>query len=103
MTKDRKFKFRFLIVTDNYTFVDQQVHSYIFINIGSCYATINNNYKLNFQKNPAISGIPNSTYVEPLLAGEKTAQEYKLIFDPTSQPVDRAVQVIMKIEVLDGK
>jgi hypothetical protein len=100
--KDRKFKFKFLIISDNITFVDQQVHQFSFINIGSAFATINNSFTLLSPK--AIGYVPNNTtYTESFASGEKTAQEYKIIFDPTSRPDERLIQVIMKIEILDGK
>lgn len=100
--KDRKFKFKFLLITDNITFVDQQVHQFSFINIGASFATINNSFLLNSPK--VIGYVPNnSTYTESFTSGEKTAQEYKIIFDPNSLPDERLIQVIMKIEILDGK
>jgi len=98
---DRKFKFKFIVITEDYIFVDQQVHSYSFTNIGTAKATINNGFILNSALDPTIAGFHNNVYNEPLLAGEKTAQEYKVIFDPTSRPENRAIQVIQKIEVFD--
>jgi hypothetical protein len=89
----KKFTFRFITITEDTIFTDQNVWAWKFLNIGKADAKINNGYPLN--KAGEISAI----FEEPLNTNEKTAQGYKIIFDPTSVPEDRSVLVQQKFLV----
>lgn len=97
MDTTRKFKFKFLIITEDTTLIDQNVTSWTFTNIGKTPAIINNGFFLAPQTNFAY---PNAIYSENLGTNEKTAQGYKIVFY-SGNPEDRKIQVVMKIEVRD--
>lgn len=97
MDTTRKFKFKFLIITEDVTLIDQNVWSWTFINNGDAPATINNNFFLA----PKGTNQPTQVFSENLNANEKTAQSYKIVFNGIGGPGARNIQCIMKVEVKD--
>ena len=90
----KKFKYEFLVIDRDKKFNDQNVHSFRFVNIGETNAIINNGFQLQA---PQTS---NANYIfdEGIVAGEKTAQGYSVVFK-SKAGFKNAVQVIMKVEV----
>ena len=97
MTKDRKYKFNFLLIDQDVRLVDQNVIEWRFINIGEVDAVINNNFLLEA---PKLSLFANTIYDENLKTNQKTAQSYSIVFKKNTQRIPK-IQVIQKIEVFD--
>lgn len=99
MTKDRKYKFNFLLIDQDIRIVDQNVIEYRFVNIGEVDATINNNFLLQ-GSNPNTN--IQRVFDEAMKTDQKTAQSYSIVFDQNAQEnAIKKIQVIQKIEVLD--
>lgn len=90
----KKFKYEFLVIDRDKKFNDQNVHSWRFVNIGETNAIINNSFQLQAPQTV------NANYIfdEGIVAGEKTAQGYSIVFKNVATKKN-AVQVIMKVEV----
>lgn len=98
MEKDRKFKFEFLLITDNTPkLVDQNVIQFSFINKGTQAVYINNQL---FLRGAQLVTNTFDFFTEPVSNGEKTAQSYSIIFNEVPNAT-KILQVIMKIEVFD--
>lgn len=92
----RKYKFNFRLITNDTTVSDQNVTSFKFINLGEQNVTINNQLLLQgIQANT-----PPQYFDEGLSTGEKTAQEYKIVFSRTANKTN-LLQLIERIEVQD--
>jgi len=97
MEKDRKYKFEFLLISDNTPkLMDQNVISFQFINKGTQAVLINNQLLL---RGAQIATNTFDYFFENLGAGEKTAQSYSIIFADVPNAT-KVLQVIMKIEVV---
>ena len=98
MIKDRKFKFEFLLITDNTPkLLDQNVIQFTFINKGSQAVLLNNQLLL---RGGQAGSNTFDMFIEPVGTGEKTAQGYSIIFAELPNAT-KVLQVIMKIEVFD--
>jgi len=97
MTKDRKYKFNFLLIDQDVRLVDQNVIEWRFINIGAVDAVINNNFLLEA---PKLSLFAQTIYDENLKTNQKTAQSYSIVFQKNTGRLPK-IQVIQKIEVFD--
>ena len=99
MDKIRKYKFEFIIITNDTYIVDQNATSYEFINKGNNKVTINNQLVLLKYE------LPNppffDSYKEMIYTNEKTAQGYNIVFDKLNPVSVNLLQVIKKIEVFD--
>lgn len=96
MDKIRKYKFEFIIITNDTYIVDQNATSYEFINKGDNNVTINNQLVL-LLKNPPFF----DSYKEMIYTNEKTAQGYNIVFEKRNPISANILQVIKKIEVFD--
>lgn len=96
MDKIRKYKFEFIIITNDTYIVDQNATSYEFINKGDNNVTINNQLVL-LLKNPPFF----DSYKEMIYTNEKTAQGYNIVFEKRNPVSANILQVIKKIEVFD--
>jgi hypothetical protein len=97
MTKERKYKFNFLLIDQDIRLVDQNVIEWRFINIGGVDALINNNFLLEA---PKLNTFANCIFDENLKTNQKTAQSYSIVF-VKNQQLRPKIQVIQKIEVFD--
>jgi hypothetical protein len=93
-----KYKFKFLLVTDDIILEDSDVKQFTFINLGAVNCTINNQLVLYATGTPQYNLA--GRYTEVINSLEQTAQGYKLVFPAGSNPDQRFVQVIMKIKVI---
>ena len=94
MEKEQKYKFEFKLIDKDTVISDQNVSSFRFINYGNTDVVINN--QLLLQRVQA--GLPPFSFDENLSFGEKTAQQYKIVFKNVQGFVN-LVQVIQKIAV----
>ena len=97
MTKDRKYKFNFILIDQDIKIVDQNVNSFTFINKGTKNVSINNQLLL---RGSNAGSNQFDTFSETLAIGEKTAQSYSIVF-ATGGNDTALLQVIQKIEVFD--
>lgn len=96
MAEVQKFKFNFLLIDKDTTLVDQNVHSYRFVNIGGWPVMINNQLYLGESQGTALHNF----FDENMQSGEKTAQGYTIRFIKPANPTgDPQLQVIMKMPV----
>ena len=97
MDKDRKFRYEFLIISDNTPkLIDQNVNSFQFINKGTTNVLINNQL---FLRGAQAGSNTYDTFAENFASGEKTAQSYSIVFKSNNARDTKILQVIMKIEV----
>ncbi len=87
----QKFRFDIQQYKNDATIPDQNVYQYQFIVLGSTAVTINQNMTLRV-------GSPLASWLEPIKAGEKSAQVYKIRFQNSNDP-NNLVIVISKIPV----
>jgi hypothetical protein len=93
---EKKFKFNFRLITSDTTISDQNVTSFKFINLGEQNVLINNQLLLQGIQ----VGVSPQFFDEGLSFGEKTAQQYKVVFAKTINKTN-LLQLIEKIEVRD--
>jgi len=93
---EKKFKFNFRLITSDTTISDQNVTSFRFINLGEQNVLINNQLLLQGIQ----TGVSPQFFDEGFNTGEKTAQQYKIVFAKALNKTN-LIQLIEKIEVRD--
>lgn len=91
-----KYKFKFLLVTDDIILEDSDVKQFTFINLSTANCTINNQLILYPIGSPQYNLA--GRYTEVINTMEQTAQGYKIVFPSGALPDQKKVQVIMKIK-----